>query len=378
MEFESKAIHAGNRPDPLYGAVSTPIYQTSNFIFEDMGQSKGFEYTRSANPTRKVLEDTLAALEEGNRALVFASGMAAEATLMHLLRPGDHLVAQQDLYGGTYRLLQGVMVHFGIETTFVDAKDSEQVEKALRSNTKMIWLESISNPLLHVADFEPIVKLAKTRGILSVIDNTFASPYFFNPFSLGFDVVVHSTTKYINGHCDVIGGAVIVQDAELGEKIAYLANALGTSQAPFDAWLVLRGLETLAIRMQKHEQNALQIAQFLEQHPHVEKVYHPGLESHASHHLAKRYLRGFGGMVSFEIAGGIEAARQFFRRVQWFGFAESLGGIASLCQHPATMSHAAMPEDHRRALGIRDNLIRLSIGLEHIQDLIDGLEKGLA
>ena len=378
MEFESKAIHAGSRPDPLYGAVSVPIYQTSNFVFEDMGKSKGFEYTRSANPTRKVLEDTLAALEGGEKAFVFASGMAAETTIFHLLRPGDHVVAQQDLYGGTYRLLTGVMAHFGIAVTFVDAGDISAFEKAILPNTKMIWLESISNPLLHVADFRPIVDLGHARGALTVMDNTFASPYFFNPLSIGVDIVLHSTTKYINGHCDVIGGAVVVRDQTLGETIGYLANALGTAQAPFDAWLVLRGVETLAVRMQRHEQNALAVARFLEQHPKVKKVYYPGLGSHHSHETAKRYLNGFGGVVSFEIAGGIEAAHAFFKRLKIFGFAESLGGLSSLCQHPATMSHAAMPEEYRKTLGICDDLIRLSIGLEHEKDLLRDLEEGLA
>ncbi len=377
MEFETTALHAGERPEKLYGAISFPIYQTSTFEFEDIGKTRGFDYTRSGNPTRKALEDTLAALEGGSFAVAFASGMAAESTLMHLLAPGDRILAQKDLYGGSYRLLAAILKPWGIETDFVDFYTLGEVERTVSPNTRMVWIESISNPLLGVPDIPGIVQIAKDHGILSVVDNTFASPVFCNPLELGADVVVHSTTKYINGHSDVIGGGIVTKDPRLAERIGYFANALGTTQAPFDSWLVLRGLDTLGLRMRCHEANALQAARFLETHPAVERVYYPGLETHPSHAQAKRLLKGFGGVVSFVAKCGQEGAFRFLRQIRLIKLAESLGGTHSLAQHPATMSHATMPQDVRRAAGIEEGLVRLSIGLENPKDLLADLQEAL-
>lgn len=377
MEFETTALHAGERPDKLYGAISVPIYQTSTFEFEDIGKTRGFDYTRSGNPTRKALEDTLAALEGGSFAVAFASGMAAESTLMHLLTPGDRILAQKDLYGGSYRLLAAVLKPWGIETDFVDFYDVDAFEHAVSPATRMVWIESISNPLLGVPDIPRIVQIVKDHGTLSVVDNTFASPAFCNPLELGADVVVHSTTKYLNGHSDVIGGAIVTKDSLLAERIGYFSNALGTTQAPFDSWLVLRGLDTLGLRMRGHEANALQSARFLETHPAVERVYYPGLETHPSHAQAKRLLKGFGGVVSFVAKGGQEGAFRFLRQIRLIKLAESLGGTHSLAQHPATMSHATMPQDVRRTAGIEEGLVRLSIGLENSKDLLADLEEAL-
>lgn len=378
MEFETAALHSGERPDKLYGAISVPIYQTSTFAMEDVGKTRGFEYTRSGNPTRKVLEDTLATLEVGSRACAFASGMAAESTLVHLLRPGERILAQKDLYGGSYRLFTDILKPWGIETDFVDAYDIGTLERAVSPATRMVWIESISNPLLGVADMPGIVRFAKDHSLFSVVDNTFASPVFCNPLTMGADIVVHSTTKYLNGHSDVIGGAVITKDQALGERIAFLANALGTSQAPFDSWLVLRGLDTLALRVRAHEANALEAAHFLEAHPLVERVYYPGLETHPSHDLAKRLLKGFGGMVSFLAKDGQEGAFRFLRNLRRFKLAGSLGGTHSLAQHPATMSHATMPEAIRKAAGIEEGLVRLSIGLENSKDLLEDIQGALS
>lgn len=377
MEFETTALHAGERPEKLYGAISVPIYQTSTFEFEDIGKTRGFDYTRSGNPTRKALEDTLAALEGGSFAVAFASGMAAESTLMHLLAPGKRILAQKDLYGGSYRLFAAVLKPWGIETDFVDLYNLGEVERTVSPNTRMVWIESVSNPLLGVPDIQRIVQIAKDHGILSVVDNTFASPVFCNPLELGADIVVHSTTKYLNGHSDVIGGAIITKDPKLGERIGYFANALGTTQAPFDSWLVLRGLDTLGLRMRCHEANALQAARFLETHPAVERVYYPGLETHPSHAQAKRLLKGFGGVVSFVAKCGQEGSFRFLRRIRLIKLAESLGGTHSLAQHPATMSHATMPQDVRRAAGIEEGLVRLSIGLESPKDLLADLQEAL-
>jgi cystathionine beta-lyase/cystathionine gamma-synthase len=377
VEFETTALHAGERPEKLYGAISVPIYQTSTFEFEDIGKTRGFDYTRSGNPTRKALEDTLAALEGGSFAVAFATGMAAESTLMHLLAPGDRILAQKDLYGGSYRLLAAILKPWGIETDFVDLYNLGEVERTVSPNTRMVWIESISNPLLGVPDIPGIVQIAKDHGILSVVDNTFASPVFCNPLELGADIVVHSTTKYINGHSDVIGGAIVTKDPRLAERIGYFANALGTTQAPFDSWLVLRGLDTLGLRMRCHEANALQAARFLEAHPAVDRVYYPGLETHPSHAQAKRLLKGFGGVVSFVAKCGQEGAFRFLRQIRLIKLAESLGGTHSLAQHPATMSHATMPQDVRRAAGIEEGLVRLSMGLENPKDLLADLREAL-
>jgi len=377
MRFETIAIHAGDRPDPATGAISVPIYQTSTFKFEDVGKTRGWDYSRTANPTRKVLEDTIAQLEGGRAGFAFATGMAAETTVMHLLKTGDHVISGDDIYGGTYRLFQDVMTDFGLEFTFVRMDTSKSIEEAIRPNTRMLWIETPSNPLLNVVDLEMVVDMGRRHNLLTVIDNTFATPCFLRPIEYGIDLVVHSTTKYLNGHSDVVGGAVVTTTDELSQKVQFLLNAMGTCAAPFDCWLVLRGIETLPVRMRQHEENALAVADYLERHPKVKRVLYPGLKSHRGHQIAKRQMKGFGGIVSFEPEGGIEAANAFLRKLKVFSLAESLGGIASLAEHPATMSHASMSNGHREKIGITDELIRLSAGLENVDDLTEDLEQSL-
>ena len=377
MKFETLAIHAGERPDTKFGAISVPIYQTSTFVFEDVGKTRGYDYSRSANPTRKVLEDTIAQLEGGKAGFAFATGMAAEATAIHLLKAGDHVISGDDVYGGTYRLFQNVMQNFGLEFTFLRMDSRENIENAIKPNTRMLWLETPSNPLLNIVDIEMAVDIAKKHNILTAIDNTFATPYFLRPIEYGVDLVVHSTTKYLNGHCDVVGGAVVTTTDELTQRIQFLLNAMGTCASPFDCWLVLRGIETLPVRMKQHEKNATAVANYLKGHSAVKRVFYPGLDFHPGHEIARRQMKGFGGVVSFESNGGIEAVNHFLKSIKVFSLAESLGGVASLAEHPATMSHASMPGDYRKKVGITDELIRLSVGLENIDDLIEDLSQAL-
>ena len=377
MRFETLAIHTGERPDAAFGAVSAPIYQTSTFAFKDVGKTRGYDYSRSANPTRKVLEDTIAQLEGGKAGFAFATGMAAEATVIHLLKVGDHVISGDDVYGGTYRLFQNVMRDFGLEFTFLRMDNREKIEQAIKPNTRMLWLETPSNPLLNITNLEMAVDIANKHKLMTVIDNTFATPYFLKPIEYGVDLVVHSTTKYLNGHCDVVGGAVVTTTDELTERVQFLLNAMGTCASPFDCWLVLRGIETLPVRMRQHEDNAFAVANYLLGHPGVKRVFYPGLESHPGYEIAKRQMRGFGGVVSFELKEGVEAVNSFLRRIKVFSLAESLGGVASLAEHPATMSHASMPKDYREKVGITDELIRLSVGLENIDDLIEDLGQAL-
>jgi cystathionine gamma-lyase/cystathionine beta-lyase len=377
MRFETLAIHAGERPDKAFGAVSVPIYQTSTFVFEDVGKTKGYDYSRTANPTRRVLEDTIAQLEGGKAGFAFATGMAAEATVMHLLKAGDHVISGDDVYGGTYRLFQNVMCDFGLEFTFLRMNSRQVIEQAIKPNTRMLWLETPSNPLLNIVDIEMTVDIAKRHNLLTVMDNTFATPYFLRPIEYGVDLIVHSTTKYLNGHCDVVGGAVVTTTDELTKRVQFLLNAMGTCASPFDCWLVLRGIETLPVRMKQHEENAIAVANYLKGHPAVKRVFYPGLKFHPGHEIAKRQMKGFGGVVSFELNEGIEAVNSFLRRIKVFSLAESLGGVASLAEHPATMSHASMPKDYREKVGITDELVRLSVGLENIDDLIDDLRQAL-
>ncbi|MFO7995834.1 MAG: PLP-dependent aspartate aminotransferase family protein [Dehalococcoidia bacterium] len=377
MRFETMAIHAGDRPDRAFGAVSTPIYQTSTFVFEDVGKTKGYDYSRTANPTRKVLEDTIAQLEGGKAGFAFATGMAAETTVMHLLKAGNHVISGDDVYGGTYSLFQDVMQDFGLNFTFLRMDSRQRVEEAIRHNTRMLWLETPSNPLLNITDLEMMVEIAKKHKLLTVVDNTFATPYFLRPIEYGVDIVVHSTTKYLNGHSDVVGGAVVTTTDELTERVQFLLNGMGTCASPFDCWLVLRGIETLPLRMRQHEENALAVANYLKGHPRVKRVLYPGLDSHPGHEIARRQMKGFGGVVSFELGTGIEGANTFLRKLAVFSLAESLGGIASLAEHPASMSHASMPNDYREKVGITDGLVRLSVGLENIADLIEDLEQAL-
>ena len=377
MRFETIAIHAGERPDRTFGAISTPIYQTSTFAFEDIGKTRGYDYSRTANPTRKVLEDTIARLEGGKAGFAFATGMAAETTVIHLLKAGDHVIAGDDIYGGTYRLFQNVMQGFGVEFTFLRMDNRARIEDAIKPNTRMLWLETPSNPLLNITDLEMAVDIAKKHQLMTVIDNTFASPYFLRPVEYGIDLIVHSTTKYLNGHCDVVGGAVVTTTDELTQKVQFLLNAMGTCASPFDCWLVLRGIETLPVRMKQHEENAIAVANYLKGHPSVRTVFYPGLESHPGYEIAKRQMKGFGGVVSFELKGTIEAVNNFLKKIKVFALAESLGGVASLAEHPATMFHTSMPGEHREKAGITNELVRLSVGLENIDDLIEDLGQAL-
>lgn len=378
MKFETLAIHAGERPDKSYGAIAVPIYQTSTFAFKELGESRGYDYSRTANPTRKVLEDTIAQLEGGKAGFAFATGMAAETTVIHLLQAGDHVICGDDVYGGTYRLFQNVMSRFGLEFTFLRMDNRKKIEDAIKPNTRMLWLETPSNPLLNITDIEMTVDIARKHKLLTAIDNTFATPFFCKPIEYGIDIVVHSTTKYLNGHCDVVSGAVVTTTDDLTERVQFLLNALGNCASPFDCWLVIRGIETLAVRMRQHEANASAVAQFLASHPQIQKVYYPGLKSHPGHEIASRQMKGFGGMVTMELEGGIKAVQRFSRRIQLLSLAESLGGPASLAAHPATMSHASMPKEHREKVGISDALIRLSIGLENVEDIIEDLSHALA
>jgi cystathionine gamma-lyase/cystathionine beta-lyase len=377
MKFETLAIHTGERPDRTYGAIVAPIYQVSTFAFKDIGKTSGYDYSRTANPTRKVLEDTIARLEGGKAGFAFATGMAAEATAIHLLKAGDHIISGDDVYGGTYRLFNDVMENFGLEFSFVRMDKRENIEASLQPNTQMLWLETPSNPLLNIIDIEMVVDVARKHNLMTVIDNTFATPYFLRPIEFGIDLVVHSTTKYLNGHCDVVGGAVVTTTDELTERVQFMLNALGTCASPFDCWLVLRGIETLPLRMKRHEENAFAVVNYLKGHPAVDKVFYPGLDSHPGHAIAKRQMKGYGGVVSFELTGGVEAANSLLRGFKIFALAESLGGAASLAEHPATMSHASMPEDFRQKVGITDRLVRLSVGLENADDLIDDLSQAL-
>lgn len=377
--FGTRVIHAGQAPDPSTGAIMPPIYATSTYVQQSPGVHQGYEYSRTHNPTRQAYERSIADLESGTQGFAFASGMAAIATILELLDAGSQVIAMDDLYGGTRRLFDGVRRRSaGLDFSFVDMTDPAAVEEALRDDTAMIWIESPSNPLLKIVDFEAIVEVTAGRGLLLVADNTFASPYLQRPLELGCDIVMHSATKFINGHSDMVGGLAVTNDDTLGEKLAYLQNSIGAVAGPFDSFLGLRGIKTLDVRMQRHCDNAARIAVWLEGHPRVSRVLYPGLESHPQHELAKRQMSGFGGIVTFFIEGGLAEARSFLERCRVFALAESLGGVESLVDHPAIMTHASVPEDRRAELGISDSLIRLSVGIEDVDDLIADLEQALS
>lgn len=375
--FATRAIHAGQQPDPTTGAIMTPVYLTSTFVQESPGVHKGYEYSRTSNPTRKAYEDCLASLESGKYGFAFASGCAATTTTMHMLKSGDHVVASDDLYGGTFRLFDKILRHNGIEFSFVDLSQPENFEKSIKSNTKMIWIETPTNPMLKLVDIRKLCTVAQKKNIVSVVDNTFMSPYFQRPLELGADIVLHSTTKFINGHSDIVGGALVMSRSDLAEKIAFLSNSMGGIQSTFDAFMCMRSLKTLPVRMRTHESNAHVIAAFLEKHPRVEKIIYPGLKSHPQHALACEQMSGFGGMITFYLKGGLEESRIFLEKVKIFSLAESLGGVESLIEHPAIMTHASVPLENRKALGISDNLVRLSVGIEDPNDLLWDLEQAL-
>jgi cystathionine gamma-lyase len=376
--FETLAIHAGQHPDPVTGAVMTPVYLTSTYVQSAPGEHKGYEYSRTHNLTRHALQDCLAALEGAKHGLAFASGLAATDALLHLLDAGDHVVYSDDVYGGTFRLFDKVFRRHGLSFTPVNASDPGNVERAMTPRTRMVWLESPTNPMLKIADLAAIAAIARARGATSVVDNTFATPFFQRPLALGIDVVCHSTTKYLNGHSDVVGGAVLTSDAALHQRIQFLQNAVGGVPSPMDSFLVMRGLKTLHVRMERHQENAFRLARHLEGHPLVEKVTYPGLPSHPQHDLARRQMSGFGGMLTFVIRGGLPAARAFLSSLRIFALAESLGGVESLIEHPAIMTHASVPPETRAALGIDDGFIRVSVGIENADDLLSDLERGFA
>ncbi len=380
MKFETKVIHAGQAPDPQTGAVMTPIYATSTYAQSSPGEHKGFDYARTRNPTRDALEACLAELESGHAAFAFASGMAAIATTLELLDAGSHIVAMHDLYGGSYRILEKVRKRSAnLQCSFVDLSDVSALQKAIQSNTRMLWIESPTNPLLKLVDLEAAAALARKHKLLCVCDNTFASPWIQRPLEHGFDIVVHSTTKYLNGHSDVIGGAAIIgSNSSLQEKLSFLQNAVGGVPSPFDCFLTLRGIKTLALRMERHCDNAFKVAAYLETHPKVGRVIYPGLASHPQHRLAARQMnRRYGGMVTAVLKGGLAASRRFLERCKLFTLAESLGGVESLIEHPAIMTHASLPEDVRAELGIDAGLVRLSVGIESVDDLIAELKYAL-
>ncbi len=380
-QFGTRVIHGGQHPDPQTGAVMPPIYATSTYVQSSPGVHKGYEYSRTANPTRDALQACLANLEGGHAAMAFASGMAASATVLELLDTGSHIVAMHDLYGGSYRLMENVRKRSaGLDVTFADLTSLPAFEAAIRPNTRMVWVETPTNPLLKIVDLAAVAQIARRRGLLSVCDNTFATPYIQRPLDLGFDIVVHSTTKYLNGHSDAIGGAAIVrEDQALVDRLAYLQNAIGGVPGPFDSFLTLRGIKTLALRMQRHCESAHVIAHYLEKHPKVERVYYPGLASHSQHPLARQQMKGgFGGIVTAVLRGGLDDAKRFLERCELFSLAESLGGVESLIEHPALMTHASLPAPMRKDLGISDGLVRLSVGIESVDDLTADLKAALA
>jgi cystathionine gamma-lyase len=379
--IETLAIHAGQPPEPRTGAVMTPVFLTSTYAQRGPGEHTGFEYSRTQNPTRFALEDNLAALEGGSWGLAFNAGLAASTAVLSLLEAGDHVVAGDDLYGGSFRLFDKVFRRLGLSFTYVDARDPAAVAAAIGPRTRLAWIETPTNPLLRLFDIAAIAKICRARGVLTAVDNTFMTPYFQRPLALGADLVVHSTTKYLNGHSDVVGGAIVGADPKLRERLAFLQNAMGGSQPAFDSFLVMRGTKTLPVRMERHQQNALAVARWLESRREIASVFYPGLRSHPQHALARRQMSGFGGMVSFALREGrstLGRARTFLKSLRIFTCAESLGGVESLAELPAIMTHASIPPERRRALGISDGLIRLSVGIEHVDDLIADLEQALA
>ena len=377
LHFSTLAIHAGQEADPSTGALVTPIFQTATFVLDELGVNKGYQYARTHNPTRTALEECLAALEGGKYGLACASGLAAAYTVTNLLKAGDHVIVGEDVYGGVYRLFEQVLTKYNLKFTYVNARNTEEIEQAITPETKLVWLETPTNPLLRLADLRAIGKITKANDLILVVDNTFATPYFQKPLSLGADIVVHSTTKYLNGHSDVIGGAIVCSDEKLYEQLQFHNNAVGAVPGPFDCFLILRGLKTLALRMREHEKNARAIAEYLAKHPAVEAVHYPGLPSHPQFDLAKSQMTGFGGMVSFVVKGGLEAAKDVVNNTKLFQLAESLGGVKSLICHPATMTHKPIPKEVREHCGIVDGLIRVSTGIEEAADLIADLERVL-
>ncbi|MCZ7603911.1 MAG: cystathionine gamma-synthase [Melioribacteraceae bacterium] len=376
MGFQTDAVHAGQTPEPLSGAITIPIYQTSTYHQEELGKHKGYEYGRTHNPTREAMEKNIATLEKGKYGVAYSSGLASVQALMGLLKQGDHVVISNNVYGGTYRQLELNMTNYGLSFSWVDTSDLKNIENAIKDNTKMVYIETPTNPMLNLTDIKGTTEIAKKNNLISVVDNTFMSPYFQNPLLLGADVVLHSTTKYLNGHCDVVGGILITNDEKINERLRYLQNAIGAVPSPFDCWLTLRSTKTLALRMEQHNENAMKIAEYLEGQSYAEKVIYPGLKSHPQHDLAKKQMTGFGGMISVDF-GTFEKAKKVLNGVKVFALAESLGGVESLVCHPASMTHASVPKEERDKMGLTDSLVRFSVGIEDAEDLIADIEQAL-
>lgn len=377
-KFGTKAIHAGTEPDPATGAIMTPIYQTSTYVQSAPGEHKGYEYSRTLNPTRHALEKNIAALENGKFGLAFSSGLAAMDTLLKTFSPGDEIISSNDLYGGSYRLFTKVFANYGIKFHFVNMENPTAIEKLISANTKLIWVETPTNPMMNIIDVKAVAEIGKRNKILTAVDNTFASPYLQNPLDLGADVVVHSITKFIAGHSDVVMGAIVLNDENLAEQLYFLQNSCGAVPGPQDCFLVLRGIKTLHVRMDRHCENAMQVANYLNQHPKVEQVFYPGLKNHPNHDIAVHQMKNFGGMISFRTKGNkLADANTFITSTQLFSLAESLGGVESLCGHPATMTHAAIPKEEREKTGVVDSLVRLSVGIEDIEDILADIEQAL-
>lgn len=376
MGFSTKAIHAAIEPDPTYGSIMTPIHLTSTYVQEELGKNKGYEYARVSNPTRTVLERQIAALEGGKEGLAFASGMAAVSTIFALLKAGDHVVVSRNVYGGTYRLAKLILNNFSLEFDFVDTTDLDNIKKALKPRTAMVFVETPTNPTMEITDLEGVAKICKEKKLLSVVDNTFATPYLQNPLSFGIDVVMHSATKYLNGHSDMLGGLVVLNDPEVTERLRFLQKSMGGIMSPFEAWMCLRGIKTLAVRMDRHNLNAMQVASFLSKNTKVKRVNYPGLVSHPQHRLARKQMREFGGMISFDL-GSMEKAKEFLKRVELCALAESLGGVETLISHPASMTHASVPPEQRQRIGVLDGLVRISVGIEDVEDILADLKQAL-
>jgi cystathionine beta-lyase/cystathionine gamma-synthase len=377
MGFSTKAIHAGIEPDPSTGSLMTPIHLTSTYAQEELGKNKGYAYSRVANPTRTVLEKNIAALENGKEGLAFASGMAAEAAVFHILKAGDHVIASRNVYGGTYRIAKFVLEDFGLQFDFVDTTDLAVVQRAVKPNTRMFFIETPTNPTMEITDLRGAAKLSRAHKLISVVDNTFATPYLQNPLDLGIDIVLHSATKYLNGHSDMLGGLVVLNDPKLIERLRFVQKSVGGILSPFEAWMCLRGIKTLAVRMARHDSNAMDVASFLNSHRKVKKVNYPGLVSHPQHWLAQKQMRGFGGMISFDL-GSLDKAKKLLKSVRLCALAESLGGVETLISHPATMTHASVPPEERRRIGVTDGLVRISVGIEDVEDIIADLKRALS
>jgi cystathionine beta-lyase/cystathionine gamma-synthase len=377
MQFATRAIHAGQEPESATGAITVPIFQTSTFAQRAPGVHKGYDYSRTDNPTRTALQTALASLEDAEYCLAFSSGMGAATSAMLLFKQGDHVVSSRDVYGGTYRLFSAVLQNFGLTFSFVETSNVREIERAMTRRTRLVWIESPTNPLLRITDIRAAAKIANHHGALCLVDNTFASPFFQRPLGLGADLVLHSTTKYLAGHADVVGGALCLNEPSLYKRLKFMQNAVGATPSPFDCFLTLRGMKTLALRMREHEKNAIEIAQFLQDHPRVRRVYYPGLPNHPGHDVATAQMDGFSGIVSFEVKGGLAEARRVLVLLRIFKIAESLGGVESLVELPAIMTHASIPKEERKKAGLDDGLIRLSVGIEHVQDLLEDLKRAL-